>query len=63
VLLGVTVDDSLSAALAAAGVGSGDPKEGVDSGTDAHRLTSGGVNTDRHRLTSLVRALEALGQV
>ena len=47
-LLGVTVDDSLSAALAAAGVGKD--------------LTSGGVNTDPHRLTSLVRALEALGQ-
>ena len=59
----MTVDDSLSAALAAAGVGGGDTKEGVDSGPDAHRLASGGVNTDRHRLTSLVRALEAIGQV
>ena len=58
----MTVDDSLSAALAAAGVGSVDTKAGVDSGTDPHRLASGGVNTDPHRLTSLVRALEAMGQ-
>ena len=56
-------------------MGGGDTNAGGDSGTDAHQLTSGGVNTDPHPLTSggvntdphpltsLVRALEAMGQV
>ena len=49
--------------LAAASMGGGDTNAGGDSGTDAHQLASGGVNTDPHPLTSLVRALEAMGQV